>query len=590
MASEPLVVQAIYPFKGTNNDELCFKKGDQITITQKEEGGWWEGTLGDKTGWFPSNYVKECKDIPQASGVTSSMQQKQYRAVVLKDLIDSEKAHITEQQGLVNNFLQSLEKSTVLSHDEYQQLTGNLFEVLDTHQQLLKLVEEEEAKPSEDQRVGRLFLSWAPRIKTVHQAYCSLHPRAAFILDKYKEELTTYMESCGATTPGVLVLTIGLSKPFRRLDKYSGMLQELERHLEESHVDRGDTQRSVSVYKDIAATCLAIRRQKELELQVLTGPVKGWEGQSLISLGEIIYMGSVAVGPQHHDRYLVLFPTTLLILSVSPRFSTFIYEGKLPLTGITVTRLEDSEQYKNAFEITGPLIEKRTAICQSREEANHWVELLRKHIPHRSNVVSLNSKVSPTQAEIVPQPPPHMSPLVAAQGLSSGTNRIGTGAYNSAHSTLFSSTNNLYCHRGWSASCLRPAPPLRPCLALGTASNGSPIRSSRKTSTYKEDALILDVIEAYCSNGKPKNTVNAVEVHSYIEGSSSEADKMANSIKLLKCQLKNLEINLATLSSQLTEERSARCALQTIVKTYITVNCKDFDSIEWPTLESNILN
>jgi len=30
-----------------------------ITVTQKEDGGWWEGTLGEKTGWFPSNYVKE---------------------------------------------------------------------------------------------------------------------------------------------------------------------------------------------------------------------------------------------------------------------------------------------------------------------------------------------------------------------------------------------------------------------------------------------------------------------------------------------------------------------------------------------------
>lgn len=41
--------------------QLEFKKGDKITVTQKEEGGWWEGTLGDKTGWFPSNYVKEIK-------------------------------------------------------------------------------------------------------------------------------------------------------------------------------------------------------------------------------------------------------------------------------------------------------------------------------------------------------------------------------------------------------------------------------------------------------------------------------------------------------------------------------------------------
>lgn len=58
---EPYTVQAEYSFQGGNNDELCFKKGDIITVTQREDGGWWEGTLNDVTGWFPSNYVKEYK-------------------------------------------------------------------------------------------------------------------------------------------------------------------------------------------------------------------------------------------------------------------------------------------------------------------------------------------------------------------------------------------------------------------------------------------------------------------------------------------------------------------------------------------------
>lgn len=60
---EQNTVQAIFTFKGENNDELCFKKGDIITITQREDGGWWEGTLEEKTGWFPSNYVKDHKGI-----------------------------------------------------------------------------------------------------------------------------------------------------------------------------------------------------------------------------------------------------------------------------------------------------------------------------------------------------------------------------------------------------------------------------------------------------------------------------------------------------------------------------------------------
>lgn len=70
--------------------------------------------------------------------------------------------------------------------DEYRQLTGNINDVLDTHQQLLELIEECETKPSEEQRVGKLFLSWAPRIKAVHQSYCSTHPKAVCILDLHK--------------------------------------------------------------------------------------------------------------------------------------------------------------------------------------------------------------------------------------------------------------------------------------------------------------------------------------------------------------------------------------------------------------------
>ena len=161
------------------------------------------------------------------------------------------------------------------------------------------------------------------------------------------------MERSGAVTPGILVLTTGLSKPFRRLDKYSAMLQELERHTEKNHPDRGDTQRSACVYRDISVgtdildfylsknflnviywhihdqdRCASIRKQRELALHVLTGGIKGWEGEELSALGEIIHVGPVtlAIGLDRRDRYFVLFPMTLLVLSTSPRMSSFVYE------------------------------------------------------------------------------------------------------------------------------------------------------------------------------------------------------------------------------------------------------------------------
>lgn len=72
---------------------------------------------------------------------------------------------------------------------------------------------------------------------------------------------------------------------------------------------------------------------------------------------------------------------------------------------------------------------------------------------------------------------------------------------NRSPSLMHSVLNN---NTGWSATCLRPSPPLRPCLALGSSPHGSPLRCA-KLPLHDEDAKILQVIEAYCTSVKPKN-------------------------------------------------------------------------------------
>ncbi|XP_044006027.1 rho guanine nucleotide exchange factor 7 [Aphidius gifuensis] len=382
----PKLVTALFTFKGTNNDELCFRKGDVITITQTDDGGWWEGTLNDKTGWFPSNYVKECrspdsstKSSPEKTSQESPIHQRLNRDIVLKDFLESERANVAELQGLVNNFLQPLELTNVLKKEEYKQLMNNILDVLDTHQRLLNNLETTVIQ-GPDARVGHLFLSLAPRLKAIHINYCNGHPQTVAIMDKYRDELNDFMERSGAVTPGILVLTTGLSKPFRRLEKYAAMLQELERHTEKNHFDRGDTQRSVSVYRDIAEKCTYARKQRELALQILTSGIKNWEGEDLSTLGEILHVGPVvlAIGADRRDRYFVLFPMTLLVLSTSHRMSSFVYEGKLPLTGIDIIPMDDTDDIKNAFEINGPMIESIIVICSNREERQNWIDYLKQ--------------------------------------------------------------------------------------------------------------------------------------------------------------------------------------------------------------------
>ncbi|XP_047588813.1 CD2-associated protein isoform X3 [Lutra lutra] len=51
--------KVLFEYIPQNEDELELKVGDIIDITEEVEEGWWSGTLNNKLGLFPSNFVKE---------------------------------------------------------------------------------------------------------------------------------------------------------------------------------------------------------------------------------------------------------------------------------------------------------------------------------------------------------------------------------------------------------------------------------------------------------------------------------------------------------------------------------------------------
>lgn len=38
---------------------LSFRAGDKIRVLNRDTSGWWDGELGGRRGWFPSNYVNK---------------------------------------------------------------------------------------------------------------------------------------------------------------------------------------------------------------------------------------------------------------------------------------------------------------------------------------------------------------------------------------------------------------------------------------------------------------------------------------------------------------------------------------------------
>ncbi|XP_071298213.1 rho guanine nucleotide exchange factor 6 isoform X3 [Agelaius tricolor] len=403
--SHQLVVKARFNFKQTNEDELSVNKGDIIYVTRVEEGGWWEGTLNGKTGWFPSNYVREIKSTdkplsPKAlKGLENTQMTKNYYPVVLQNILETERDYAKELQSLLGTYLRPLQSCDKLSTGDITALLGNMEEISAFQQTLNQALEEVAKLPENQQRVGGCFMNLMPQFRSLYLTYCANHPSAVNVLTQHSDELEKFMESQGAASPGILILTTSLSKPFLRLDKYVTLLQELERHMEEAHADHEDVLKAITSFKSLVSQCQELRKRKQLELQILSESIQRWEGEDIKMMGNVIYMSQVMVqsggSEEKEERYFLLFSNVLLMLSASPRMSGFIYQGKLPLAGMMLTKLEDAEGNEHMFEITGNMMERITVSCSTSQDLHEWLDHLQRLTKGTCSTVSKTQSWSP---------------------------------------------------------------------------------------------------------------------------------------------------------------------------------------------------
>ncbi|XP_033842711.1 rho guanine nucleotide exchange factor 7a isoform X3 [Periophthalmus magnuspinnatus] len=548
-SGQQVLVKARFNFQQTNEDELTFNKGDIINVTRQEEGGWWEGTLNGKTGWFPSNYVREVKGSDKQvspksgtlksppKGFDTSTISKTYYNLVLQNILETETEYSKDLQSLLTNYLRPLQSTDKLSCSDVALILGNLEEICTFQQMLVQSLEESTKLPESQQRVGAFFLNLMPQMKALYVAYCSNHPSAVNVLTQHSEYLGEFMEGHGAVNPGTLTLTTGLSKPFMRLDKYPTLLKELERHMEEGHPDRTDIQKAMVAFKNLSSHCQEVRKRKELELQILTETIRLWEGDDIKTLGSVLYMSQVLVqagSEEKSERYLMLFPHVLLLLSASPRMSGFIFQGKLPLAGMIVSKLEDCEAYKNAFELNGTLFDRLLVVCLNQQDLQDWIEHLTRQIKHNAATAPSHKPLT-VPCHTLPSHP--LTPSRHAEGRAMTVAPTyhtlpHPSSHGSTHSTMmWGPLEPPNTPKPWSLSCLRPAPPLRPSAALCYKEDLSKSPKSVKkllpkrkperkqseeefslrksTAALEEDAQILKVIEAYCTSAKTRQTLNS---------------------------------------------------------------------------------
>uniref|UniRef100_A0A8C1MB92 Rac/Cdc42 guanine nucleotide exchange factor (GEF) 6 n=1 Tax=Cyprinus carpio TaxID=7962 RepID=A0A8C1MB92_CYPCA len=574
-----LVVKARFNFKQNNEDELSFNKGELIHVTRQEEGGWWEGTLNGKTGWFPSNYVREVKPCEKpispktVKGLDVPQLTKNYYNVVVQDILEHEREFVKELQTVLGCYLRPLQASDKLSSADCSSLNGNLEDILSFQQGLCLALEECSKMPEGQQRIGGCYLNLMCQIRTLYLSYCSSHPSAVCVLTDHSEELDKFMESQGASAPGILTLTTSLSRPFMRLDKYPILLQELERHVEDAHPDYSDILKATVAFKNLVTQCQDLRKRKNLELQILSEPVRGWEGDSMKSLGQVVYMSQVYIqsssNEEKEERYFMLFPNVVVMLSASPRMSGFIYQV-------------------SSFFFLGGTIDRTMVFCSSPQEQLEWLEHLHAYSKEGSPVGTILKQSVEGKA----------------------TTMTGTSSHH------LHSFGTAVANRGpleppkitkpWSLSCLRPAPPLKPSAALGYKEDTSksprprpkflPKRKTERkpsddefllrksTAALEEDAQILKVIEAYCTGASFHQSTTAVrkecipqvllpeEEKIIVEEIKSngqtiiEEKSLVDAVYALKDEVHELKKENKWMKQCLEEEQKSRKELERIVR------------------------
>uniref|UniRef100_A0A8L0DTU1 Rho guanine nucleotide exchange factor (GEF) 7b n=1 Tax=Oncorhynchus mykiss TaxID=8022 RepID=A0A8L0DTU1_ONCMY len=506
-----VLVRAKFTFQQTNEDELSFNKGDMISVSRQEDGGWWEGSLNGNKGWFPSNYVKEVKGSDKP---------------------------VSPKSGTLKNPVKGFDTPAVklrLFSADVSHILGNLEDISTFQLMLVQSYEECTRLPESQQRVGGFFLNLLPEMKALYMAYCSNHPSAVNVLTEHSEELGEFMEGKGASSPGILTLTTGLSKPFMRLDKYPTLLKELERHMEEHHADRPDIQKCLTSFKGLSAQCQEVRKRKELELQILTETIRRWEGDDIRTLGPVLYMSHTLC----HTHGSEVRRASKIYTQERLNSKRCVCSGKLPLTGMLISRIEDCEMVKNAFEISGSMCERMQVVCNNQQDLQEWVEHLSRHTQIRNtpSVIMTTPTAKPQSVPCHTLPSHPLTPTrhSESRGVSGGP-AYHTLPHPSSHGApqtppMWGPLEPPSTPKPWSLSCLRPAPPLKPSAALCYKEDMSKSPKSMKkllpkrkperkasdedfatrksTAALEEDAQILKVIEAYCTSAKTRQTLNS---------------------------------------------------------------------------------
>lgn len=109
-APEPRKVRALYDFEAAEDNELTFKAGEMIIVTEESDPNWWRGSNHRGEGFFPANFV--------SADLTAEPEEARYvesKVNVKKEKVDD--VHTVQTQQAVEINEEAIDRLLFLLHE-----------------------------------------------------------------------------------------------------------------------------------------------------------------------------------------------------------------------------------------------------------------------------------------------------------------------------------------------------------------------------------------------------------------------------------------------------------------------------------------
>ncbi|XP_030760451.1 rho guanine nucleotide exchange factor 4-like [Sitophilus oryzae] len=411
---ENLVVlaEAVFHHIALEPELLAFRAGDVVEVEDMDDRDWWWGSTGNKTGWFPAQFVRlrvsqedtveDCLAAIAAGRPASAqirrrtsvslLSNDQVRTSVVRELVHTERDFVKVLQDVAEGYLSECRKREDMFDEERISIIFiNLEGILRFQKGFLRDLEAcVDWEAPHRSCVGDCFLKHSAGFK-MYSDYCNSHPMATAALQELYQynNYSKFFEACRLMRGLIEIPLDGyLLTPVQRICKYPLQLAELLKYTRTDHEDFANIKEALEVMRGVAMLINERKRRME-SLEKLAGwqqRVEGWEGEDLIELSsQLIYQGEVVrvtSGMWTNNITLFLFDHQIVYCKKDIlKRNTYVYKGRIYLDTCEIIDVPDGKDsnlgvsVRHAIKLLNLTRDKWLMFCcRSAKDKQRWMD------------------------------------------------------------------------------------------------------------------------------------------------------------------------------------------------------------------------